>query len=281
MAGFGTSGATAFDVSLHLDLASAGDSLLTGTITADGAVLDIAATRGAFTKSNPTPVAGKYTLAFPPDPTQPDPALYPQGHGYAVVKVDATGKVRAAGQLGDGQGFSIGGAFTNDDRWAVYTHPYGRKMNKGLLSGVIAFDDADDPAIDELRGTLRWIKPAMNGPYANGFDGVIEAEGSRYDKSRLAALAIADWHLSIGDGVLTAPFEGTVTLNQFHSFTGPDANAVALELEAASGLFSGKLRLDGKARPFKGVVLQSQRHGRGVLRLPDGAAPVTLDPSSP
>jgi hypothetical protein len=209
--------------------------------------------------------------------------VFPQGFGYALITVDRSGTVRASGKLGDGQNFSVGGQFDAAGNWPFYFRPYA-DGTKGLLGGVITFTDAVAPAIDELHGTLHWQRPATNkGRYPAGFEGDVMATGSRYLAPSLgtAALDITNWDLVIGAGVLAVPVVGTASLNDQNRFTIADAAAdiATLKLDAETGLLSGRVSLDGETfLPFKGVLLQSQRQGRGVLPLSKQSAPFTLDP---
>lgn len=262
------------DVILHLDLTATGIPTITGTITAEGFTYNLAATHAGTT----LPPAGKFTVTLPPDPTQTDAALYPQGYGFALVRVDATGTVvSAVGRLGDGQSFSVGGQFTDDGRWAIYTQPYGNRK-RGLLGGEIRFH----PAVAPLDGTLRWIKPVTTtGLYTAGFAGSIAAEGSRFRPSDVVALGIMGWNLAIDAGVLPAPLTGTVTLGANGRFTigGAASGAVTLKLDLATGLIEGTARVgSGVAKPINGFLLPSQRKGRGILWLSDRTGWLTLDP---
>jgi hypothetical protein len=98
--------------------------------------MSLNAARASSSPTNPSPAAGRHTLALPADPSQTDPRTYPFGHGYWTVKVNALGLVRASGRLGDGQPLSVGGFIRNDQRWAVYARPY---LNQGLLGGTLTF----------------------------------------------------------------------------------------------------------------------------------------------
>ena len=275
-------GQSALAVHLHLDLAGADPAVVTGSIVADGVTHDLTATVAAFDEPNPAP-KGRYTLALAPDPTQSNPAAFPQGYGYALITVNREGAVRAAGKLGDGQSFTAGGRFTSNQTWPLYVQPYG-DGKKGLLGGVITFTDATAPAIDELHGTMHWQKPAANnGRYPAGFDGEVAAFGSRYvaQPPGTPALDISDWTLAIGTEVLPAPVLGTASLDNQNRFTlgGAAAGLTTLKLDPETGLLRGTVRLGSDpVFSFRGVLLQSQRQGRGVLLLPDHTAPLSLDP---
>jgi uncharacterized repeat protein (TIGR02543 family) len=68
-------------VVVQLDLANA-EPELGGTISVDGETMSLNAARASFSPTNPSPAAGRHTLALPADPSQTDPQTYPFGHGY-------------------------------------------------------------------------------------------------------------------------------------------------------------------------------------------------------
>jgi hypothetical protein len=172
----------------------------------------------------------------------------------------------------------MGGLISNDDRWTVYAKPY---RNRGLLGGTLTFGFR---AIDQIDGNLSWQKPSSKDQaYPAGFSGSIMVEGCRYKPPAhgAAALEINDWNLAIGSNVLPAPVTAIATLDRHNRFIliGPGSTGTKLRLDPATGLIAGRIIRDGiEPVPFKGVLLQSRRIGRGVVSLPGRTGPFTLDP---
>jgi hypothetical protein len=270
-------GFTSMPVTLKLDFSSA-EPQFSGTIVVDGTTLNV----GAVRSQSATLAAGSYTLALPADTQRTDPLHYPFGHGYSLVRVKSSGRVRVRGRLGDGQPFSAGGVLDLGYRLTVHTTPYAKR---GLLEGTLTFVGQTSAGIDEIEGTLNWERPtADSGAYAAGFSGSINVAGSRYTPPapNTAALAIADWNLVLGANVFANPTTAQATLDWRNRFTLADSTSswLTLTLDPATGLLEGEFKPDGgrESVTFKGVLLLRQQVGRGVLSLPDRTGPLTLDP---
>jgi len=267
-------------VSITLQLDNA-DSYLSATIRVDGETLDVASARAVFSAKNSSPATGRHTLVLPADTSQTDHWAYPCGYGYGLLKVNESGKVRAIGQLGDGQPFSVGGVIGGDYRWAVYTRPY---RERGLLGGTLTFVAPASAATNQIDGVLTWQKPASSDKaYPAGFEGSTIVQGSRYTPpaSGAAALDIDNWTLMLGANVFTDPITAFATLDARNRFilTGSTSPKTSLTLAPATGLLAGRFGLDGVGSvAFKGVLLLEQRVGRGTMSLPGRTGPFTLDP---
>lgn len=134
-------GQTALVVNVHIDTTGA-DQRITGTVTDGTATLALNAGRspGATTP-------GVFNVHVAPGA---GPA---QGHGFAMVSVNAAGNVRITGLLADGSPLAAASYVTNG-AIPVYVPLLG---GIGSLAGTLTLNGTD------VQGTLAWHKPARPG----------------------------------------------------------------------------------------------------------------------
>jgi hypothetical protein len=192
------------------------------------------------------------------------------------------------GELGDGTPYSAGGRLGEDERWPLYAQPYARSSveDPGLLAGTVNFGTSGGSvasvAADQevTSGTLNWRKaPIAEVDYARyplGFRERLEVIGSRYTPPPpgRVVMQINDWHIYLGQrspGV--PPFPELVDLNALNRFIiTPRESGIQMQLNPTNGLFSGSMRFGeghgiaaSETLPFRGVLLQKQKMGGGVM----------------
>ena len=156
-----------------------GDSRIEGTLTDGDREFVFTLTRTGFDSSNPVEesLQGRYTMLIIGN--EDLGKNYPHGHGAALVTVNSSGKVRAAGTLGDGTRFSQSAPLSRDLEWQLMKFLY-RTKPKGFISGKLTFRDL--PGISDFDGKLQWKKyPHSRERYfAHGFDLTAQALGSKF-----------------------------------------------------------------------------------------------------
>ena len=133
---------------MNLQLNPATNSL-TGTVTFQGEVfvVELSRTFPAFSKKEPTPHAGKYTLLLGLPLEAVGSTSVPQGTSYATATVSPTGLIKIVGKLTDGKAFSTGSVVNRLGRFPFYAAPYKKQM--GSLAGGAGFLDT---ALSDLAG---------------------------------------------------------------------------------------------------------------------------------
>src|SRR5205823_1840036 len=117
----------------------------------------------------------------PRDVSRAAETTYPQGDGYATVRVDSRGGIIFKGALGDGSTANGSANLAPGGVW-LFVVP-GSAASPTTLAGPITF--ANDGT---LSGALRWAKPVVKtGRFQAGFTGQIAAIGSLFDTANLQA----------------------------------------------------------------------------------------------
>lgn len=248
---------------------------LAGTVTDGAWVANVTAYRAPFTAQNPSPQAGRYTLAIA---GSPDPALGPQGHGFGTARVDKLGHAFFVGRLADGTGLAQNGWLSGDGRWPFYAPLYALR---GSLLGLLAFND--QPEVD-LTGHLNWIRTATTTTtraYGNGFNIQAEVLGSHYSApprgTRILNLTNATLTLTGGNlaSELVIPFQ----LGANNRVTRPGLDTLRLAFSPGTGTFQGRvMEPGGRSLAFRGVVLQRQNSGFGYFLDAGQSGAVLLGP---
>ena len=250
---------------VRIELSADGRSL-TGTVEDHFSVVaQITGARNGFdARSNPAPLAGRYTLLLPGG-EQSTAAGIPKGDGWAWLNVTADGTARIAGVLADGRPFSTGIALSASGRAPFYQALY---RGRGSLSGAIQF--TANPGVSDAAGTLHWFKP---GSFDFDTTAIVSAYAFTPGHRLLASLDAGNGAavVAIGEGGLAADLSQAVVINPRNvvSLSSPLSVRLALALDTRHGLFSGTFRLPGTRRdlPFRGVVFQAQgRAGGSFLR---------------
>lgn len=228
----------------------------------------------------PTATKGTYTAALlsqiqePPLPA----SSYPQGDGFATIRLSITGTAALAATLADGTkatgAFVIAGNNAAPFLFQLST-PGATAVKGGSVSGTLAFHPT--PADTDVTATLLWFRPASAKAnvilYNTGWpDGIrLPLIGARYQSktSVQTALALAsptpegNAQLLFSHGKLDQPILKTnfnVVANTFTKEPKSDSS-FTLTLTGSSGAISGTFVPNwanpAPAKPsFKGIILQ-------------------------
>lgn len=274
----------ALAVDLAIDVIGGTDALF-GTISDGNTSTDLwADLPQSNLKGIPSPQAGKYTVVIDSSLgfTDQTPAEVPQGHSHGTVVVDATGKLRFAGMLGDGsKKVSQGTNVSRDGEWPFYVANYSPV---GSMSGWAFFKNADEPS--DIGGNMTWVKPVAKSAkelYPGGF--LVEElplTGSRYTPPAKGAkvLSFSSCTLTTGDGGLGGGIVTRAALLSSDNKVAIDGGKMTIALP--TGLFSGSF-IDGtgKTRTFQGALLQSENAGFGFFLGTGQTGIVDFAPTSP
>jgi len=240
-------------ISLQLDLT--GGNVLEGGLTNSAWVAELGANRAVFSKTNPAPQAGKYTLVLPGT----NSATLPGGNGFGAVTVNTSGSVTFSGTLGDGTKVTPTAIESEQGQWPLYV---SLDSGNGMLLGWLTFTNEPDRDID---GLLNWFKPAQpaSALYKAGFTNEIEAVGSAYSfSSGDRVLNLTNGYVLIEDGGLTQNISNQFTLSPNNIVAG--SNKLRLTITTSTGLFQGTVtNAEGQTISISGAVLQEQTNGFG------------------
>ena len=216
--------------------------------------------------------AGFYTVLLPANPDFPEDD-YPQGDGYATLRVTAKGQARLAGKLGDGTTMTQSGPLTHDGRFQVFVPLYKRA---GVLSGWVDFTPVSQ--ISDFNGTLHWTKPESPSEafYPAGFHLALDVLGSKFVPP-LNGRRVLNFNDNGGQGVLGFS-RGNLTdvllndlvlaTNNRVSFSTAGPVAPIVSIGPTRGLIAGSFLhpVIGKRVPFAGVVFQKQSIASGHFK---------------
>lgn len=172
-------------LNLVLTLTADGGGEVTGVLSDGEASATLAGGIASWGKANPTtpPSASGgsvYNMTLLTGTDSDNFAGYPQGTGFATVRVLPTGSVRMNGWLADGTPFTANSILDPCGDIPLFALPYG---TGGGLAGILHVDLGDAPgswANNLLTGTLTWTRPpAATTLYRAGFTINIFAVGTR------------------------------------------------------------------------------------------------------
>jgi hypothetical protein len=162
-----------------------------------------------YRKSNPYPLAGSFTMAFPLAGPVVTSVTEPSGEGVATGSIDRAGMVKANYILPNGERCTSSGPILVDDYHVAHALP--SKRSKYALVGTIDMVSAR-PSLD-YTGTLRLYAEAatVNGQATTAIDQVRLVEGSVYTPpakglAPLLDLPLAGWNISFD--MLRGAFDG-------------------------------------------------------------------------
>lgn len=236
-------------LTVRLWLDPSGSDRLQGVITdsLSNYVAQLDADRLVFTKTNPAPQRGSYTMAVPPD------ASGPAGYGYGTMTVSAGGVVQWSGVLADGTKVSQTSAVSKDGLWPLYRSLYG---GGGAVISWMQFN-TNLPTSD-VSGQFIWIKPA-------GFTNSLEAVGSAFTApSGRPILNLTNLDLIFSGGGLQNAFTNSISL---YSLNRLSADRLKLSFSTSSGLFNGSTWSAElhQTLTFQGVVYEKAASGAGLF----------------
>jgi hypothetical protein len=261
-------GLSPITVQLQLDLSS---GPLTGTISDGTWTADLVANPAIYSRTNPAPQAGRYTLLIP---GLDNASAQPGGNGFAAVSVNTLGDVSLSGTLGDGTAFISSSVVASQGQWPFYVSLYG---GKGSMLGWLSFTNEGG-----ISGQIDWFKlpEATAKLYPGGFTNGTEAIGSTYHYTNgFPVLGFTDGLLSLINGDLAENITNQVGI-------GPDIPATdlitnKLAVSTPSGLFHGNVINPATGKPISvhGIVLQNQNLAAGYFLGTNQSGSVLLSPA--
>jgi hypothetical protein len=255
----------AANLGARLQLSLDGGDEITGQISNDVWVAEIMANRAFYSKANPAPQAGQYTLVMP---GSDDPANLPGGHGAAAVSVSSEGRLKVSGTLGDGKPLTAAAFVSSHSQWPLYASLYSKK---GILIGWLTFTN-NPVTLSDMEGVVSWIKPGQTGTkvYPNGFDWPYNSEtnnifGSAFT-NRVPLLSWTSGVMILEDGNLPLSITNGLSIGSGGEVTGPNKLKLKIATSGAkAGLIKGSVVSPetGKAITVKGALFQKQDAGFG------------------
>ncbi|MGP8198612.1 MAG: fibronectin type III domain-containing protein [Limisphaerales bacterium] len=266
-------GLTPVTVDLQLGLTN---GPLTGTISDGAWTADLVADVAVYSKTNPAPQAGKYTLLIP---GSENASTQPGGNGFGAVIVSETGNVTFSGTLGDGTPVSSTSIISSEGQWPLYVSLYA---GNGSILGWLNF--TNDGAIS---GQTGWFKlpEASAKLYPGGFTNSSEAMGSVYQYTNgLPLLGFTQGQLVLTNGDLSTGLVDPVGLGPEIETTSQSAAnqaAATLAFKNSTGQFKGSVMNPATGKPIavNGVVLQNQNLGAGCFLGANESGSVILSPA--
>jgi hypothetical protein len=224
---------------------------------------------------NPLADNGSYTAAFVAQ-LAPNRGLevsqYPQGDGYATIKITKRGTLTVRGKLADGTPVSCASGLDATHHFPLYALLY---KNLGHVSGPIAFHPDTMTTIDSTG--LQWFRPARLAPrpapqYPQGWPNGINLglEGSvRLIVTERNVLPAGNALLELAGGnPAVVDFSQPFTIGDKNRITMGAANPqkVTVKLKP-TGEWSGSFLYPGtnKKTPIQGVILRDQNVGTGYF----------------
>lgn len=256
-------------IELQLDLPSG--NFISGLLSNSAWTSQLNAGRAVFSKTNPAPEAGKYTLILP---VGTNSATMLGGNGFGAVTVVTNGGVTFAGTLGDGTKVTQMTTVTSLGEWPFYV---SFESGRGMLLGWLNF--TNEPDLD-LEGQLYWFKPSQpaSATYKAGFTNTIEADGSAYSFAKgEPVLDLTNGYVLLNGGGLTQNISDQFTLEPKNIVVG--SNKLHLTFTTATGLFQGTTtNALGKTMAIGGAVFQKQTNGFGLFLNTNQTGSVYLAP---
>jgi hypothetical protein len=267
------SGLAPITVELQLGLTN---GPLAGTISAGAWTADLVADADVYSKTNPAPQAGKYTLLIP---GSENASTQPGGNGFGAVIVSQTGNVTFSGTLGDGTPVSSTSIISSEGQWPLYVSLYG---GNGSILGWLTF--TNDGAIS---GQTGWFKlhEAAAKLYPGGFTNSSEVMGSAYQYTNgLPLLGFSQGQLVLTNGDLSTGLIDPIGLApeiEAASQSAANPPAAKLAFKNSTGQFKGSVMNPATGKPIavNGVVLQNQNLGAGCFLGANESGSVILSPA--
>jgi hypothetical protein len=263
-------GLSPLTVQLQLDFS--GGEVITGTISDGIWTAVLAANRAHFSKTEPAPQSGSYTLVIP---GSNDSLNQPGGNGAGTLKVDTSGNIAFTGTLGDGTKVSQRTFISKDGQWPLFVPLYAKQ---GLLIGRLTFDTSQPDT--DLSGYCAWVKAPQPASkfYPAGFAlGPIPALGSKYSFTNGVPLVNwTDGQIVLENGNLSQPITNGLSIDANNKITG--TNKLAISFTTATGLFRGTVLNSDTGKPItvNGALLQKQNIGYGYFLGTNQTGGVTL-----
>lgn len=224
------------------------------------------------------------TAALQPDPlVLGDAATYPQGEGFALVKLSPAGVAAWSGKLADGTALTGATTVGREGHLLLHALLYRKTGSaQGWHRLNAATGDLDSLTFDWYKGAP--AKPATKGGYRLGFPrhDLVLAGGTYLPPAAGSLLfglpesaAPAPLRLDFRHGALAALLSQELQLLA-GSKLAPFTSAFALKFSPwnpAKGLFGGSFLQEGRKGLFSGAFVTRLNRGAGHFLLPAAAAP--------
>jgi len=245
-------------VQLEMDFANGG---LTGQLSDGTWMAELAANRRTYSRTNPAPERGAYTLAFPGSDNS---AVQPGGDGFGTVTVDSSGNVTFAGTLGDGAKVAQKTIVSGQSEWPLYLSPYS---SNGCVVGWLTFTNLNS---SDICGPVTWIRLAQPASkyYPVGFTNQTEGAGSAYKSTNgIPVMNFTTGQVRLVSGNLPQGITNQIALSTANKITNQSSNKLSLTILPSSGRFKGSVGdpASSKTISFNGVILEKQDVGYGLF----------------
>jgi hypothetical protein len=247
-----TTNVSGLTVSLLLDLH--GGDRITGQISNGTWIAQFAANRNIFSKTQPAPLSGTYTMIV----SNNDQGM---ANGVGTVTVDASGNVSWSLTLPDGATASQKTTLSKTGQWPLFGTPY---KSGGMIIGWMQFSDV---VTNGFSGPCVWVKPAGTGMYASGLTNSVTVMGSPYKLPPMAFHTFGNSQIVFSGGDLSAPFTNSVTWGLNNKVSNVGISKLKLTLTSTSGLFKGTTvdPSTGHTLSFQGVLFEKGNVGLGFF----------------
>jgi len=257
---------------------------ITGTVDNGTSVSQFEADALPFSKTNPAPYAGQYTVLIQSG-TSASGTPIPSGAAAATLTVAATGDMIFAGILADGTPFSQRATLSVGGVWNLFLPLYGK--NGGMIEGRIQFENID--GVSDLDGAVAWVKQAnpRASSYPAGFTANAPLIGSAYSPAgNLVISPVTSGIFQANGANITDPINETAAVISASPTALKAAGlfALSLNISRATGLVTGSfVNPDtGAKTSLNAVVFQKQGIAQGNFesREPGGnlAGSIQLTP---
>jgi uncharacterized repeat protein (TIGR03803 family) len=256
-------------------------NVITGTVSDGVWMAELNAYRTVFNaKTNPAPMAGRYTLVIFGDAASTD---VPGGDSYGVLTISPAGLIRFSGSLSDNTKVSQSVPISQEGNWPFYVPLYG---GQGLISGWLALMSIDSPT-GSISGNVTWVKPEVPGAnyYPAGFRVSSDAIGLSYvrppDGVPIVELG-ANATITFAGGDLTNSIVSPIELDHHNRVTNSVTIEMNLSFSVTNGVFRGNVMDPNTSQlfPFRGVVLQNENSARGYFLGPTQSGEVLMEGES-
>ena len=229
-------------LSLELSLSS---NQITGGLSDGVWSAQLAADKAVYSLANPTPAAGKYTVAIP----QSDEG--PSGNSVAVLNVLPDGRVISVANLADGTTVSQTTTLSSQNQWPLFASLY--RGNGCLISWVTLANNGNA----SVTGEINWIKAqATNGPE---FSAQSTLDGSIFTPPTLGKRVLESTNLVVVVDVPNSdPISIPATITAKNTILVQNTALARLSLNLTTGLIAGTVYHGTSGIAVKAVVLQQQ-----------------------
>ena len=257
-----------------LDVTNNTDQIV-GTVSDGVFTADLVANLAVFSRANPCPFAGNYTFVL--EPADDTDSAVPQGFGFGILSVSATGSARMRGVLGDGTMMSSSATIGADGTWPLYVSLY---KNQGSCIASVTIDTNH-----LLAASANWFKPVspLDHDYPDGFTTSPNLTGAPYVSPKNGGPSIAgSGTLTLGGGNLQSNLVKSVVIaaNGNVTVSPADVDKLTLKVNPTTGQFSGSFvnPAVGKSTKVSGTFLQSDGSADGFFQGTNQTGFVTIEP---